>query len=287
METRNLLMAAALCLTMGLSFSAPRPAEAAACFKTVWAPSNKQAASQYWDKVRADYVPNAPGGGDAVSFVQYPRGNRSYSSGHKSTSPDYPNYINEWRPTETWFKTNVARASVDLYIPAGTTSLGGRFAFGIRGGADSAGCLSGGCPPEKQTAFSVRPQYNTGSFGGNLYSYHLDRHASATTSVKAYGEGKNFNGTIPVGQWVTLWMEVKMGDPGKANGYSLFRVIDKSGNVVNQAEFKNVVYRKNASWNSMGVIMTEKLNPSGAWGRAAPKEQRIYYRNWRMQLPCS
>ncbi len=283
-----LAVISAFCMTLSL----PNESQAASCFQTVWAPSNKYVAQQYWDKVRADYETKAPGSAngvniDAVSFVQYPKGNRTYLSGHKSPNPEYPNYINEWRPTETWFKTNVARASVDIFIPNGFASKGGRLAFGIRGGADPAGCLSGGCPPEKQTAFSVRVQYYSGSTKGNLYSYHLNRHPSASSDVKAYGQGTDYSGSIPVGQWVTLWMEVNMGDPGKSNGSTLFRVIDRSGKVVNEAKFENVMYRKNASWDRMGVIMTEKMNPSGAWGIAAPQKQKVYYRNWKMQIPCN
>ncbi len=301
----KLLMAAALCLTMGFTVSAPTIAQAKtktstvakkkddskeekngnSCFKTVWAPSNKSAGGEYWSKVRADYVAKAPGGGDAVSFIQYPKGNRTYASGHRSANPNFPNYINEWRPTETWFNTTVARTTVQMFIPKDFKSQGGRLAFGIRGGQDPKGCLSGGCPPEKQTAFSVRVNYD-GDLGGNLYSYHLDRHPSATTEAKAYGQGRGYSGELPVNQWITLVMDVDMGSPGKSDGFAKFTVYDAKGKLTNSAEFKNVKYRKNASWNKMGVIMTEKLQPSGAWGKAAPKVQQVYYRNWKMQVPC-
>lgn len=286
MRKRNLFIAAALCLTMGLSFSAPVEAKpSGACFKTVWAPSNKVAGSQYWSKVRAAYEKKAPGGGDAVSFVQYTKGIRKYASGHKNANPNFPNYINEWRPTETWYKGTKARTSVQMFIPKDFDSQGARLAIGIRGGADPKGCLSGGCPPEKQTAFSVRVNYN-GSLGGGLYSYHLDRNPSAKTAAKAYGQGRKFDGRLPTGQWITLVLEVDMGDAGKSNGYSKFTVYDAKGKVTNSAEFKNVKYRKNASWDRIGVIMTEKLDPSGAWGKAAPKVQKVYYRNWKMEMPC-
>ncbi len=155
----KLLMAAALCLTMGFTVSAPTIAQAKtktstvakkkddskeekngnSCFKTVWAPSNKSAGGEYWSKVRADYVAKAPGGGDAVSFIQYPKGNRTYASGHRSANPNFPNYINEWRPTETWFNTTVARTTVQMFIPKDFKSQGGRLAFGIRGGQDPQG----------------------------------------------------------------------------------------------------------------------------------------------------
>jgi hypothetical protein len=252
------------------------PTGSLGCYKSIWKPTEQDVAKAFASEKRVHYA-NAPDGSPAVQFTAMAK---------------QPNEIAQFMSPLPGFKVEAARATVDMYLEKGyeyNPRGGGKFALGLWGG--EKGCLSGGCPPGRQTGFSVRLTHGMGSKQTYpaIYSYNLNR--SDETDDSVYGQkgalldasGERMR--IPTGVWVTYVMDLVLNTPGRSDGWVQ---IDMSidGKMVATRTMTDLVFRESPDWFIRGPILTEMWG--GDINRSAnfpPKTQRSWYRRFEVLVP--
>ncbi|TPE51632.1 hypothetical protein [Amaricoccus solimangrovi] len=263
--------------------AAPSPS---ACLREVWAPPTGEICAATWG-----ILPAAGSHNTEAEDRRYSCATMDGGTVLAITSRgDRPNSLLEFG-RDVGGGGDVARLSAQIYIPEDYQPyVGGRLAFGIQIG--DRGCASGGCLPEEQTGAKVRANFRVSDDGGSIvladYSYHLDRRTrprmtdshwkGGERTLRAFGAGRKMTRALPKGEWVTLVLDVTLNTPGKADGSSLLSAYDAKGRLIDSAGYANVIYRPDASWTITGPVMTEKYNDT----RPGPKNQTIYYRDYRL-----
>lgn len=237
------------------------PQWALASCQVVWQPSNQDLAASGWFSGNV-YV----GGKDRVGY------DAEMDALHISQAAGVKRQLAEHRPRDPWVKGNAARMTVEMFIPRGfTANNSSRLAIGIRGGetADQRK-ISGGVSPREQDGWSLRVNYNR-KLSFQAYAYNLNRE-------KRFGGGPRLKQSYPMGQWLTLALDVTLNSPGEANGTGALTIYGPGGRIWDTTSMGGLVWRNTTDWDSFGVILTDKIEA------APPRDQRILYRNFTLSV---
>ena len=142
---------------------------------------------------------------------------------------------------------NAMRVSMQLYFPPGFDFTAGRLPLGIKVGEGGA---SGGKLASQQTASTIRLHLrSSGNLG--IYSYHLDRTTEIAQTTgqfgtqvtsKQYGQSTSLETPVPTGEWVTVVMEMVLGNKGRRSDSSALYLYNSAGQLIGSTGLGNVTY---------------------------------------------
>jgi len=152
-----------------------------------------------------------------------------------------------------------------------------RLAIGLRGGAvTKTRKISGGATVDVQDGWSFRINHDN-KFRLYAYAYNLNRKTK-------FGGGPILKTPFPIGEWMTIALNVRLNTPGQADGNAILTLMDVNGEIRDSLMMRDLVWRRSVEWDSFGLILTDmiKLPPS--------QEQSILYRNFQLLVsdggPC-
>lgn len=185
-----------------------------------------------------------------------------------------------------------ARATVEVWWEEGfrypPEFTGGKLGLGLWGGEiTEAGTPARSQPGWYDVLMLYGRPHNPVGAGLGLYSYHLNRREPESGGAQ-YGQGMiGEEIAIPTGRWVRVEHEIILDRPGRADGMTRLAV---DGRTVIERE--GIVFRRDFTWGIRGIHLLDM------WGgrpedprNQSPREQRIWYRDWRLWAgggePCS
>jgi len=239
------------------------------CFDLVWEPTERDLATSSkrfgTGKGRTRYRASGPNG--KPSLVSYA------GKGQPAALSTFQDRNNEVMKR----KSIVARIETKMFIPKGHGfNLGNaKIPLGLWGGdpdvngSNGGICATAGCPPSRQTGFSLRLTRNllnekNFKHGPRLYSYHLNR-TGVTDRVEGlfymYGEGIPMNTSFPLNQWVKIVIDLRLNSfkngVAKNNGTVSLYMYKMNGSLVGQVHKNGLVFRKDPSWHIFGPLLAD------------------------------
>lgn len=272
------------------------------CLATVWAPDDAElAGAENWrdDGGRLSLAKKAPGGGSAI---------RMFSRADRPA--DLASYKIHIRAADRT-KAGFARIRAEFFIPADTRfNVGGaKMPLGLYGGApnEKRTCATGGCPPEKQTGFSVRltrdppDEARPWEHGPRIYSYHLNRdsrrvdfedshsHRKGDFDELQYGENFPMGVAFPLGEWFTLTLDVAVNRATEtqivADGFADLYMHDAQGNLMGHVAAERLIFRRGEDWHLFGPLLADLWGGDQTLPTRMPiMDTEMYSRQYRLSL---
>ncbi|GAA5215517.1 polysaccharide lyase [Corallincola platygyrae] len=176
-------------------------------------------------------------------------------------------------------RLDAARITFEIFLPHefGFSVAGHKLPLGFWGGRSDSMCMAGGCPVSQQDGFSVRLTNDAGAV--NLYSYHLNRGTQVELSGSQYGKVFHSGVNLPLGEWVSVSVVVKLNRPGYFNGEIWLYLAGEE--VLHQT---GLLFRNTWDWWIRGPLLTDLWGGNiYLWGSQSPKDQKMWYRDYTIE----